>query len=554
MAQIFPSDIEAARISGESPDELETLIALRDGLPDDYLVYHSVHWSAVRPKYTDFGEIDFVIVNHAGHVLVVEQKNGPLIETPQGLEKRYFGGKKKLVYTQVQRNLGNLRKKFAKAYPQSPKLDVDYLIYCPDHRIVDVNAAAADRPRTVDATNKAGLAARIEQLMATDKEKSPILRRELHDFLLSGFRIAPDVISYKTKQETVYCQLLDGLYEVIESLEFSPFRLRVIGTAGSGKTQVTMRFCELAIARGEKPLLLCYNRPLADKLSDLAPEGVTVDTYYGFCKTMAETLGVEVDFARADDPGFWRNIQEQLLAATLAGAPRFDCLVVDEGQDFKSDWYDILQLFVTEEATQLWLEDPLQNLRGTDPIELPGFVTYRESANFRTPLSIAGFIKGTLESEFEQRNLLPGLGVAVYDYAASNELPGILERRVRELQKVGFAPEDIAIVSCRGTQSTALAEVSQVGKYMLRKFTGKYNSRNEQIYTDGDICFDTIFRFKGQQAPAVILVDLDETIDRSDFSLGVLYCAMTRATVRLELVVQEDCPWLQTFKANTDDD
>jgi hypothetical protein len=61
MAQIFPSDIEAAKADGESPDELETLIALRDGLPDEYLAYHSVHWSAARPKYTDFGEIDFVV-------------------------------------------------------------------------------------------------------------------------------------------------------------------------------------------------------------------------------------------------------------------------------------------------------------------------------------------------------------------------------------------------------------------------------------------------------------------------------------------------------------
>ena len=107
MAQIFPPDIEAARADGESPDELETLIALRDGLPDDFVVYHGVHWSAVRPKYTDFGEIDFVVVNKAGDVLVIEQKNGPLIESSQGLEKAYYGGKKKLVYTQVNRNLGN---------------------------------------------------------------------------------------------------------------------------------------------------------------------------------------------------------------------------------------------------------------------------------------------------------------------------------------------------------------------------------------------------------------------------------------------------------------
>ena len=554
MAQIFPSDIEASKATGESPEELETLIALRDGLPDEFLVYHSVHWSAVRPQYTDFGEIDFVVVNNAGHVLVIEQKNGPMIETPQGLEKRYYGGKKKLVYTQVQRNLGNLRKKFQKTNPQSPSLDVDYLIYCPDHRIVVGTSAGVDRARTIDAHTKEDLAARVGEILSSDKDKNKILRRELHDFLLSGFRIAPDVNAYKSKQRTVYTQLLEGLSEVIDSLEFSPFRLRVVGTAGSGKTQVTMRFCEQAIERGEKPLLLCFNRLLSDKLRKLAPEGVTVNTYHGFIKETAEQVGVEIDFAKADVPGFWRVIQDQLLAATLAAAPRWDCLVVDEGQDFKADWYDILQMFLNDDATQLWLEDPLQNLRGTDPIELPGFVTYRETANFRTPLSIAGFIKGTLESEFEQRNLLPGLGVALYDYEQNDELPEILGRRIQELRKVGFRYDDIVIVSCRGTQSTALANVSQVGKYKLRKFTGKYNANNEQIYTDGEITFETIFRFKGQQAPAVILVDLDKTMKRDDWHTGILYCAMTRPTLRLELVVNKDCPWLETFRENLDED
>ena len=548
MAKIYPSDIEAARLSGESADELETLIALRDGLPDEYLIYHSVHWSAVRPSYTDFGEIDFVIVNKAGHILVIEQKNGPLVETPQGLEKHYYGQKKKLVYTQIQRNLGNLRTKFQKTNPQSPPLDVDYLIYCPDHRVVDGTSAGIDRARTVDASRKANLASRIEQLLATEKDDDAILRRQLHDFLMSGFRIAPDVNAYKSKQKVVYTQLLEGLSEVIDSLEFEPFRLRIIGTAGSGKTQVTMRFCEQALGRGEKPLLLCYNRPLADKLAALAPDGVTTNTYHGFCKEMADQLGVEIDFDNADDPDFWPNIQEQLLAATLAGAPRFDCLVVDEGQDFKSEWYDIVQLFIADDATQLWLEDPLQNLRDNEPVGLPGFVTYRESANFRTPISIADFIKDTLESEFEQRNLLPGLGVGVYDYEADAALQDLLARRIQEISKVGFKPEDIAIVSCRGTQSTALANVTQIGKYKLRKFTGKYNDQNEQIYTDGDVYFDTIYRYKGQQAPVVILVDLDNTLKKNDWAVGILYCAMTRATLRLELVVHQDCPWLATFR------
>jgi len=526
---------------------------LRDGLAEDYLVYHGVHWSAVRPRYTDFGEIDFVIVNAAGHVLVIEQKNGPMVEGPQGLEKHYSDDNKKLVNTQVQRNLGNLRKKFSRAHPRSPSLSVDYMIYCPDHRIVDLNAVGVDRQRTIDAQSKNSLAERVDELMATDLDKNEILRRELHEFLLSSFRIAPDVNAYKTKQQKVYRRLLDGLSEVIESLDFSPFRLRIVGTAGSGKTQVTMRFCEKAVEQGDKPLLLCFNRRLADKFIAQAPEGVTVNTYHGFCRDMAESVGIEIDFNKSDEPGFWRAVQEQLVEADLSAAPRFDCLVVDEGQDFKPEWYEILQLFLEEDATQLWLEDPLQNLRGTDPVPLPNFVTYRETANFRTPLTIAGFIKGTLESEFEQRNLLPGLGVGVYDYDKPTELPGILERRITAIAKEGFKLDDIAIVSCRGMQSTAMADVAKIGKHKVRKFTGNYDANAEQIYTDGELNFDTIFRYKGQQAPVVILVDLDETLERNDWATGVLYCAMTRATVRLELVVQKDCPWIDVFLENLDD-
>ena len=123
---------------------------------------------------------------------------------------------------------------------------------------------------------------------------------------------------------------------------------------------------------------------------------------------------------------------------------------------------------------------------------------------------------------------------------------------MNELAKVGFKPEDIAIVSCRGVTSTALADVAQVGKHKLRKYTGKYDSNNMQIYTEGDLNFDTIFRYKGHQAPAVILVDLDETLNRDDYSTGVLYCAMTRATVRLELVVKKECPWIDVFRENLD--
>ena len=282
----------------------------------------------------------------------------------------------------------------------------------------------------------------------------------------------------------------------------------------------------------------------------MADDRVTVNTYHGFCKETAESLGMTIDFKDADKPGFWGDVQESLVMANLDDAVKYDCLVVDEGQDFQPEWYEIIQLFLTDDATQLWLEDPLQNLRETEPVPLPDFVTYRETANFRTPSSIARFIKDTLQSEFEQRNTLPGLGVEMFPYSKSAELEKILAHRVTELMKVGFTQEDIVIVSCRGMKSSALGQFDHIGNYPIRRFTGEYDKDSNQIYSDGKLSFDTIFRFKGQQAPVVILVDLDETIKRDEWGTGVLYCAMTRATVRLELAINEECPWIDVFRDN----
>lgn len=49
-------------------------------------------------------------------------------------------------------------------------------------------------------------------------------------------------------------------------------------------------------------------------------------------------------------------------------------------------------------------------------------------------------------------------------------------------------------------------------------------------------------RFKGQQAPAVVLVDLDPMPDKLETFNRLLYSGMTRATVRLELLVKADNP------------
>ena len=72
----------------------------------------------------------------------------------------------------------------------------------------------------------------------------------------------------------------------------------------------------------------------------------------------------------------------------------------------------------------------------------------------------------------------------------------------------------------------------------LKRSLPEYEADGTQKYTDGDILFDTVYRFKGQQAPAVILVDGRQPAADDERLKRVMFCGMTRATVRLEVIMQ----------------
>ena len=81
------------------------------------------------------------------------------------------------------------------------------------------------------------------------------------------------------------------------------------------------------------------------------------------------------------------------------------------------------------------------------------------------------------------------------------------------------------------------SDQEKVGNVSLRRFTGDYDLFGNQLSTDGQLAFDSVYRFKGQEAPAVIIVDVDPNPKRLDSAFRLLYCGMTRATVRLEIIV-----------------
>ncbi|KPV39931.1 hypothetical protein AN478_06965 [Thiohalorhabdus denitrificans] len=449
---------------------------------------------------------------------------------------------------QIRRAQEQVLQKFQRMHGKQGKLETGVIVYCPDHRVADLNAVGLDAERVVDASQADQLVERIQHLLSGRSEIRSAQGRRVHEFFRHTFEIVPDIHAHIGYHQETFTRLSGGLAEVLDRIEMSPLRLRLKGAAGSGKSQVAGHFYRQALAEGRKPMLVCFNRPLANQLSQRLPEGGRVSTWHQLLADFLEAQGDRPDFQQVNrDPEFWDKLMERVLEFEVAPEWQFDPVIVDEGQDFKEEWFEGLQLFAAGDADMLWMEDPDQNVRANREVGLPGFVGYRSPENYRTPDSIARFIQNSLDFDFTAANPLPGLGVRVSAFTDAADQQKRLAHRLQELVRMGFAKDEIVILTVRGMGSCPLWPVDTLGSFRLSRFTGEYDAEDRQVMSEGDIRLETVGRFKGQQAPAAILTDVDPRADRLTEDLERIYTGMTRATVRLEMLVAEANPENQRF-------
>ncbi|MXN77342.1 nuclease [Burkholderia sp. 4701] len=543
MARLIPDDWKSLAATGAAERERETLAALEHALPDDYTVYHGVHWTRADQGFSVFGEAAFVVVSPAGRILLIEQKAGFLRETPKGLVKVYLQTERN-VSIQLARTQETLHRRLTAALGAGV-YGVDALLYCPDYAVRQAAIAGVPAERIVDAARKAQLAQVILQLLPADEPRVANAPK-IHHFLADELALAPDTSALVGQAGTLVTRLSGGLAAWARQLEFTPFRLRVTGTAGSGKTQLAVQAMRDAIAAGRRVLYVCFNRPLADYIARIAPPGAKIANYHQLCDWVVRDSGHTPDFQAPD--AFER------LAARFADTPvperwRFDVLIVDEGQDFHPSWAVALERLLAPDGAWWWLEDPLQNLYMREPVVLPGWVTLKALTNYRSPRDLLEFVRDVvgrvepLAAELRSGSPFDGSDLAVSAYGDADTPPAALadacidatKRAITHALSLGFRKQDIAVLSYRGRESSALAALDQLGPHRVKRFTGKYDLFGNPEYVDGDVLLDSIYRFKGQSAPCVILTEIDfDTLDAR--AARKLFVGATRATMKLLLV------------------
>jgi hypothetical protein len=537
LASILPTDWKSAQASGAAARQIETLATFERGLPEDIVVFHGVHWSRAGHGLETIGDIDFVVMSPAGQIVLIEQKAGFLNESADGLVKRYRGSSRR-IKVEVDRTLNALSQRLA-TIRHGESLSIQYLLYCPDYTVRDRASAGLSAEQIVDSTQRYQLCEAIQNLLDDSQVTKPDWVRRLNRFFSNELELVPDASALVGRAQSLVTRMSEGLATWARRFEVDPPRLRIVATAGSGKTQLALALLHDASAQGQRALYVCFNRPLADHIRAAAPEDIQVFNYHQWCQHRLREADQPVDFSGANA---FEKIEAASLALEVTEQEYVDMLIIDEGQDFTPAWRDDLLRLASRPspAAQVWwMEDPMQELYGREPAA-PQWPCLHAQVNYRSPRAVVSWINQVLQVEPPVIGSGPVQGSApeVLAYSDDTGLIAQTKSAVTSALRAGFRRHDIAITTFSGRARSVIHPLESLGPNQLRKFSGRYDLFGNPEINDGDILLDTVFRFKGQSAPCVILTEVDfATLDET--ARRKLFVGVTRASLHVIVVCSE---------------
>ncbi|MGC5288864.1 NERD domain-containing protein [Micromonospora sp. DT231] len=314
------------------------------------------------------------------------------------------------------------------------------------------------------------------------------------------------------------------------------------GPAGSGKTLLALEAAQREIAQGHTGRLLCFNKLLGRKLSsDLAgPAGLTVGTLH---QELLRISGAKVP------PGagaaFWERDLPEAALEVLLDQPDLagDFLIVDEIQDMVSDPYlDVLDLMVTGglDGGRVLLFGDFERQAIFEPGEgrrllgarISRLSSHRLTANCRNLPRIGYQVNlfSKLQPGYRHfRRQDDGVDPTLVPYRAGADQSPLLVQAVRALRDEGYELNEIVVLSPLRDGSAAQTTPDSWLRQVLHPADGRHGRPGQLLHT-------TIQAFKGLEAPAVVVTDLDHRLVPGFESL--MYVGMTRATDRLFAVME----------------
>lgn len=552
MAKVTPPLHTIKAMSPGQYTELGVLEQLARNLPASFDLFHSVDWTHVQPTADRHGEIDIIVLNQSGDLALLEVKAGELKFSVQGMFKDY-GGNPRNVGKQVHWQFSGIQQRLRAA-----GLDVRlmHFLVLPDASVATEAATIGfPRERILDSTDCHDLAGVILSRLGSGQPSD--LRERVHAFLLDRLQCKVEVAALAGNLQNWTRFLSEGLTHWVPRIQAPSHIVRIQGTAGSGKTQLALSLLRQAFAQGTRAAYICFNRPLADHMREIAPSTCEVQTFHQLCwkHKSAQTSSTQTDNhnVSAADLEHAISLYRDHIEATAAD---LDLLIIDELQDFTEVWVQILvgrvralaslDDGVTERQSPeglYLLDDPDQCLYpDRAELDIPEAVVLTCRDNHRSPLRVVDVINQLqlVRPPITARSPLEGSlpEFRIWKSASPDAMKARTTDAIQSCLDKGFRLDQIAVLTWRGLERSQLLKLDWLGNWRVTRFTGQYDRQQRPVYTEGEVRLETLRRFKGQSAPAIVLTEIDEEV-WSNLHRRMLFVGMTRASLYLEIVLSD---------------
>lgn len=558
MVQLIP-DVLSLEI--KSPAEKRLFIEFRDHRTDQkYVILHSL--GIAEHVNNIFGEIDFVILCNEG-VLCLEVKGGQVSRKNGVWEftNRYgkISQKNEGPFQQVQGNMQSLRQHLVRRLGNNdPLVRCQYAcaVAMPDCHFGDVGVAIDIIPEILfDAKFRWNLDSMVNQVFAywrqecrtkhgfTGGKLTDAEIDKLANLLRGDFHFVPSMKETADRAAKELCALTAEQYEILESLFENP-RTLVSGVAGAGKTLIAMEQARRAHWEGKRVLYLCYNHNIAQYVAyQFKKDNISVDvaTLHSF---MMRICGVE--WSSDLDQDFYEN-DLPLAFLDASDIPKYDLVVIDEGQDLMTDTYlaCIDQIVADGLGDGNWAiyYDPNQNIFNSYS-ELDSMVEklrkeayamcWRLKKNCRNTKQIANANILMTNIPNQGKPTVSGPKVEYDSYAGKDDERQKINAIVRLLKDGGAFGSDFIILSRYALTNPQ----NGLGPAGLDKDLGTLKTSAPLWKAKkNDVRFSTVSGFKGLESKIVILIDVDRFLG-DDIRL-INYVAASRACAMLYVLYDQ---------------
>ena len=310
------------------------------------------------------------------------------------------------------------------------------------------------------------------------------------------------LLSWAEENEAYVDQLTRDQAKVMRILRFQR-RLKVIGSAGTGKTWLALEHARLLAAGGQRVALVCYSRGLARFLQRMtAPwQSAHRPAYVGLFHALPLAWGADPPPADPDSVASSIYYEERLpaqmgeLAAYLDVEQKFDAIIVDEAQDFGAAWWPpTLACLRNQETGGLYaFLDEAQRVferYGEVPIPLPPIVLDENIRNTKQIAQVFGSL-GAGQARYRGKDGPPVRFVQCSPDEAVYEADSQVDRLLGE----GLQPGQIALL-VTGKRHPLQKEILD-----YHGWDGYWDS----FFAGEDVFYGHVLGFKGLERPVVIL-------------------------------------------------